>query len=240
MFYSCLLIETDHRKIDLISNFIESTADLILHMVSEDLQNTLLDEFFIDIIILSHNLKLDHADILKLRSRCHFLVMLLPSEEKLTLNYIVSGAYYLQEPLSESYFIKETGRMTRTLNQLLASHCLDKNFLLLKDRNQDNRKVRVNFCDVMLIESDKSYVKIQLSNNRVIQSKTPITHIEKIFKHSTNFIKVHRSFIISINHFEQITERGGLKMKDSTRVVPVGRSYKVIVEKRFAKKEPKT
>jgi len=85
----------------------------------------------------------------------------------------------------------------------------------------DRKMVKINFSEIKYIESLSDYLKIHLSNNTII-TRENITNIEsKLAKN--NFIRIHRSFIVSIDKINSYTNEF-VEINNTT--IPISRSYK--------------
>ncbi|NOQ91424.1 MAG: response regulator [Flavobacteriaceae bacterium] len=85
----------------------------------------------------------------------------------------------------------------------------------------DRKMVKINFDEINYIESLGDYLKIYLPNKIIITRET-ITSIEaKLPKN--DFLRIHRSFIISINKIESFTNES---VDINKKAVPISRSYK--------------
>ncbi|MCL6295195.1 LytR/AlgR family response regulator transcription factor [Jejuia spongiicola] len=88
----------------------------------------------------------------------------------------------------------------------------------------DRIMVKINFNDIIYIESYSDYIKINLPNKTIVTRET-ISAIEaKLPKNS--FIRIHRSYIISI---KQITSFTNEQITISKKSFPISRSYKTKV-----------
>ncbi len=85
----------------------------------------------------------------------------------------------------------------------------------------DRKMVKINFDNINYIESLGDYLKIHLQNKIIITRET-ITSIEaKLPKN--DFLRIHRSFIISINKIESFTNES---VDINKKAIPISRSYK--------------
>lgn len=92
------------------------------------------------------------------------------------------------------------------------------NFIFVRS---DRKMVKINLSDIIYIESLSDYLKINLSGKSVVTRET-ISNIEiKLPKY--NFIRTHRSFIVSILHIESFTNEH-IELKDKS--IPISRNYK--------------
>ena len=88
--------------------------------------------------------------------------------------------------------------------------------------------IKINFSEVNYIESLGDYLKIHLSNKTIITRET-ITSIEaKLPK--KEFLRIHRSFIVSINKIESFTNEF---VEINNKAIPISRSYKNDVKSRL-------
>ncbi len=92
----------------------------------------------------------------------------------------------------------------------------------------DRKMIKINFTEVEYIESLGDYLKINLHDKTIITRET-ITSIEvKLPKN--DFIRIHRSFIVSINKIESFTNEF---VEINKKAIPISRSYKKEVLQRL-------
>ena len=88
--------------------------------------------------------------------------------------------------------------------------------------------LKINFSDIHYVESLSDYIKLHLSGKTVIVRET-ITNIEaKLPKQ--DFIRVHRSFIVSIAKIDLFTNE---YLEINGKMVPISRTYKNSVLQRL-------
>ncbi len=137
---------------------------------------------------------------------------------------------YLLKPISFE-------RLLQAVNKFLDENILihsDKKEELIHEKSNfifvrsDRKMIKVNFSEVNYIESLGDYLKIHLSNKTIITRET-ITSIEaKLPK--KNFLRIHRSFIVSINKIESFTNEF---VEINNKAIPISRSYKNDVKSRL-------
>lgn len=84
--------------------------------------------------------------------------------------------------------------------------------------------------DIIRCEADRAYCKFHLTNNKKIHISKPMSEYEEILS-QTNFLKVHKSNIVNLNHVvKYVKGKGGdLVMTDGTLVnVAVRRKDEVV------------
>ena len=92
----------------------------------------------------------------------------------------------------------------------------------------DRKMIKVSLQEIQFIESVGDYIKIHMTGKTVITRET-ITGIESNLP-PANFIRTHRSFIVSKRHIESFTSEF---IEIGKKQVPVSRSYKDSVLKRL-------
>lgn len=130
---------------------------------------------------------------------------------------------YLLKPISferllqaVNKFLDETISISPAENEELSNNKSD--FIFVRS---DRKMVKINFDDIHYIESLGDYLKIHLPNKIIITRET-ITSIEaKLPKN--DFLRIHRSFIISINKIESFTNES---VDINKKAIPISRSYK--------------
>lgn len=137
---------------------------------------------------------------------------------------------YLLKPISFQ-------RMLQAVNKYMGEQNphKDKPASLVKTERSEfifvrsNRKmIRVDFKDILFIESLSDYVKIYLSYKLVV-SRESISNLElKLPQHQ--FIRVHRSFIVAISHIDFYTHES---IHVGEHEIPISRGYKYEVFKRL-------
>ena len=96
----------------------------------------------------------------------------------------------------------------------------DNKFLFLK---ADHKIRRINFDDIMYIESEKDYVKVFIRNeSKAILSLTTLKSIESKLP-TTIFMRVHRSFIVNLNQIHTIDR---FRIVFDNTYIPIGEQYR--------------
>ncbi len=85
----------------------------------------------------------------------------------------------------------------------------------------DRKMIKIEFSDIIYIESLSDYIKIYLRNKTIVTRET-ITNIEaKLPK--KDFIRLHRSYIVSISKIDLFTNE---YVELNKKVIPISRTYK--------------
>ena len=96
-----------------------------------------------------------------------------------------------------------------------------------------NKKlIKVNLNDILYIESLKDYIKVITKLGDYVVHKS-LTAISEELPQS-NFIRIHRSYTISINKINAIE---GKNVEIANRKIPIGRNYLKTTRERILNKE---
>lgn len=130
---------------------------------------------------------------------------------------------YLLKPISFE-------RLLKSVNKYLGENCpviIESTSEIIQETNDfifvrsDRKMIKINFSDINYIESFSDYIKIYIENTVVITRET-ITSIEaKLPKN--DFIRIHRSFIVSIDKIDSFTNEF---VEVNKKAIPISRSYK--------------
>ena len=85
----------------------------------------------------------------------------------------------------------------------------------------DRKMVKINFSEIDYIESFSDYIKIHLEDKIIITRET-ISNIEAKLPQK-EFLRIHRSFIVSIAKIESFTNEF---IEIRKKAIPISRSYK--------------
>ena len=92
----------------------------------------------------------------------------------------------------------------------------------------DRKMIKINFSDINYIESLGDYLKIHLQNKTIVTRETMSNMEAKLPK--KDFIRIHRSFILSISKIESFTNEF---VEVNKKAIPISRSYKKEVLQRL-------
>lgn len=98
-----------------------------------------------------------------------------------------------------------------------------------------NGTIFISTNDIQYIEADGSYTKIYTLEQTYMTSKK-IKEYEILLLHNSNFIRVHRSFVVNVNKIIKYSKTEGFLLEIQTNdFIPVGREKKQEVEELIKK-----
>lgn len=87
----------------------------------------------------------------------------------------------------------------------------------------DRKMVKINFDDIIMVESLSDYLKIH-TRDKIIITRETISKIEKDLPKS-QFIRIHRSFIVSIPHITSFTHE---YVETNGQAISISRTYREV------------
>jgi len=130
---------------------------------------------------------------------------------------------YLLKPISFE-------RLLQAVNKYFGENkVVETNFKseIVQERNNfifvraDRKMVKISFSEINHIESFSDYIKIHL-NEKVVVTRETISSIEAKLP-TAYFLRIHRSFIVSISKIESFTNEF---IEVRKKALPISRSYK--------------
>jgi len=138
-------------------------------------------------------------------------------------SYKLNAIDYLLKPFSYEEFLKAAQKARKQSdleNNTLHSLEANSQFLFLKSEYKIRR---INFNDILYIESSKDYIKVFISGeDKPVLSLNSIKSLEQKLPES-RFMRVHRSFIVNLDRIDTI-ERNRIIFGKT--YIPVSDQYK--------------
>jgi len=136
-------------------------------------------------------------------------------------SYDLDVVDYLLKPISFIRFLKAVNKYKSSVNIAIPESAIKEEVANDHLYVNTNRKfMKLNFKDVLYIESLKDYVKIYLNDKSVITKDSIRNFIKKLPK---EFLRIHRSFIVNTNKITAFTK---VDVEIGEREIPIGASYK--------------
>ena len=140
---------------------------------------------------------------------------------------------YLLKPISFERFLQAVNKYldeNTTVRSFTENEVSEEknDFMFIRS---DRKMVKIDFSEILFIESISDYIKIHLSDKTIITRET-ISNIE-VKLPQREFIRVHRSFIVAFPKIDSFTNE---TIEVSKHEIPISRSYRESVLLRLEKK----
>ncbi|MBE9461708.1 response regulator transcription factor [Dyadobacter sp. UP-52] len=188
----------------------------------EYLQQNPVDLIFLDIKMPD----ISGFELLKLLDSQPLVIFTTAYTEHAVKSYELDAIDYLLKPFSSERFIKACNKAAEVLEFRRKNLNQKPDFLFIKSGFE---QVKVFYNEILYIESAGNYMVFMLQNDKILSRLTmkEVLHLLP----ETDFIRVHRSFIVSKNHVSKI-ERNQLHIGKS--VIPVGSMFSEDVTNYFS------
>jgi len=235
MILNCIAVDDEPLALGLVCSFIEQTPflKLIGRYASAVEALTGLQEQSIDVIFLDIQMPdlngIELARVLDSRGKNKPRIIFTTAFNQFALQgYRVDALDYLLKPFNYEEFLHAATKAL-TYAELLqksnsapsaADERIEDNYLFLKIEYQ---LVRIALNEILYIEGLKDYVKVYVQNTeKPMLSLTSLKALEEKLP-SKRFLRVHRSFIVSLDKINSIT-RNALQIGKVN--ITVGDQYK--------------
>ena len=230
---TCLAVDDEPPALQVIEKYVTSIPSLQLVATCSNavdaltvLQNNQVDLLFLDIqmpYILG-------TDFMRTLSQPPKVIFTTAFRKYAVEGFDLDAVDYLLKPISFERFLKAVNKVMK-LNlpgaESLPVNTAQKNetidtFIYLR---ADRKSIKVNWNDVLFIESLKDYIKV-VTKEKTIITKQSISSIEENLPGHL-FIRVHRSFIVSLGKIDSFTSD---LIQIGKYEIPISRSYRHEVE----------
>jgi DNA-binding LytR/AlgR family response regulator len=230
---TCLIADDEPMALSLIESYVLKTPFLELKAKCNSAIKAMefletdsdIDLFFLD-IQMPDLTGLEFSRLLPAKSKVIFTTAF---DQYAIEGYKVNALDYLLKPFDYNEFLNaaqkarnhfETNSLQNTENK---QNNKNSDFIFVKS---EYRQIKINFSEILYIEGLKDYVKIYTSSHpRPILTLMSLKKLEEELP-SEQFMRVHRSYIISLEKIEAI-ERNHVVIKDG--FITIAPNYKDIL-----------
>ncbi|NER13507.1 response regulator [Leptobacterium flavescens] len=231
MVIKCMVIDDEPLAIKVLEKYIKKVPDLELVATFDNpvtaghfLQNNTIDLLFLDIQMP----EVTGIDFIKNTTIQPKVILTTAFREYALEGYELDIIDYLLKPISFVRFYKSINKY-RALNTTIqpgsgesteTNETSDHIFV-----NSNKRMIRIEFNNILFIDSIKDYVRIHTANDTIVTKDKISSFVEKL---PSCFLRVHRSYIINTRKIASLTSKdvvllGGME-------IPIGSSYKEIIK----------
>ncbi len=227
--YNCIIVEDEPLAAEIIRDYIEQVPFLELKAICSDaiyamevLKHESIDLIFLDI----HLPRLKGLDFLKALKVQPHVIITTAYNDYAVASYEFRVTDYLLKPVEFSRFVTAVNKLFGDTNQkqpaIHATAAVDNAHCFF---NVNKKRIKVYLDDILFIESQKEYIKVY-TRDKTLTTKMPLHQVDGLLADS-NFLRIHRSFIVSKNNIDAFTAS---EVEIGGHIIPIGRSYKELVQ----------
>ena len=232
---NCIIVDDEPLARDVMENFIGKISALehIASCSSAIEAFDVMNRYSVDLIFLDVQMPdLNGLDFLKNLNLKPVVVFTTAYSDYALEAYNLNAVDYLMKPIEFSRFLQA---IHKVVNHFQGGKSSNQNYELPNQEVQQHIYLKVektiqkiDLRDVLYIESLRNYIRVITDRKEIIGHKT-ISSIMNMLPFE-RFMRVHRSFIISI---DQIDSFSPVEIEIKGKKIPVGRKYKQDVKKRL-------
>ncbi len=224
----CIVIEDEPLAVKILSDYILQVPFLELQgsfknalLAIEYLRHHSTELIFLDI----HLPKLKGMAFLKTLTDPPAVIITTAYHQYAVEGFDLNVTDYLLKPIAFERFLVAVNKV-KTIPSEINKKTEDterKDYIFL---NVQKKKVKIRFADIVYIESQREYIKIVTAKTEYISKMS--THEMESLLPSNLFIRIHRSFIVSIGRIESYTAE---MVEVNGTSFPIGREYRGVIER---------
>lgn len=222
----CIIVEDEILAQQVIQSHLQHTNQLELVGICSNVMQAkeLLNKMDVDLIFLDIQLPgMTGINFLQSYPESPLVILTTAYAEYAIESYEFNVIDYLLKPISLERFTRAINKISNgrllTLSARQNENSYDHIFI-----RSGSKYFKVNFSEIVYIESMKDYLKIHTREHKLVTHQT-MSDMEKILPPKL-FIRVHKSFIVAIEHISTIY---GNTIELGNEVIPIGNNYKTAV-----------
>lgn len=230
---NCIIVDDEPVAREVLENHLQriDTMSVVASCKSAMEAFKIINTHPVDLIFLDINMPdISGLSFAKSMSKEYKVIFTTAYREYAADGFDLKAVDYLLKPISFERVLQGINKFFEVSSALIPKQSevirLEKeNFIFVRS---DRKMVKVNFNDIVFIESLSDYIKIHLEGQKVLVTRDTLSNMEAKLPKS-EFIRTHRSFIVSMHKIETFTsDTVGIGKHE----VPISRSYRdAVLEK---------
>jgi two-component system, LytTR family, response regulator len=228
----CIVIDDDPLICDLVQHFCSKVSTIEYCIACENAMNglNLLSTQSFDILFLDYNMPdIDGKSLLELKKDKAHVVMVTSHEAFAVDSYNYPQIVdFMVKPISFERFYRAIQRVEGLIqaNSIIAKNNTITNkpapeTIFVKD---GNKLVQIHLNQLKYIKSESNYVLL-VQEHKKIMSLIRMRDLEE--KLPSNFIRVHRSYMVNLHYLESITPE---EITINGQSIPIGTKYRAALK----------
>jgi len=220
----CVVVDDEPMAREILISYINKTLNLDLIETFKNASEALvfMQENTVDVYFLDINMpEISGLTLAKIINKKSKIIFTTAYREYAVDGFKLQAVDYLLKPFAYDRFLEAVEKISPTSKMEITS----STFMFVRS---ERKMVKVDFEDILYVESLSDYVRILTAEKTIITRET-ITNLEE--KLNKNFIRIHRSFIVPLNKINSYTNEF---IEINKKALPISRSYKESVLQKLA------
>jgi len=205
--YNCLIVDDEPLALEVLEDYINKVPFLQLKGTCLNAMEAVrkMDNEKIDILFLDIQMPdISGIELLNALTRKPVVIFTTAFHEYATLGYELNVLDYLLKPIPFNRFVMAANKANDYLSSIKnTGNEARRKYIFIRT---EYKIVKVNLDDILFVEGLKDYTRIHLKGNaRPLITLQALKSLEAKLPES-EFIRVHRSYIIGMNHIDVIAK----------------------------------
>lgn len=227
----CIIVDDEPIAVEYLKDYIEQMPNLELVAFANRATKAyeILESEDIDLIFLDIQMPgLTGLDFIRTLAKKPAIILTTAYSEYAIEGFNLEVNDYLLKPFSFERFAQAVLKVSRETHktETINNNNSKQDYIFLKS---GYKSVKINISDITHVEGLKEYVVFYTSDGKKFIKNERMKNVEQQLS-DNNFIRVHKSFLISIDH---ISSFYGNTIEIGNLQIPVGRVYKEKLKKLF-------
>ena len=228
----CIVVDDEPMAREILVSFIEKISNLELVKTCKNALEAfeVVNSQKIDLLFLDINMpEVSGLSLAKMIGKESKVIFTTAYRDYAVEGFNLKAVDYLLKPISFDRFLEAVNTFFETIsvteNTKVESNNVSSDFFFVRS---ERKMVKINFEEILYIESLSDYIKICTLKNNIITRET-ITNVEAKLP-SQYFLRVHRSYIVSLKSIDSYTNEF---VELNQKAIPISRKYKESVLKKL-------
>jgi len=224
----CIVLDDEYLAVKLLSGYVRQTAglELVLGTINAMKATAAIQKGDADLIFLDVQMpEITGIELMRITRNSAAKVILTTAYTQYAIDgYEHDIIDYLLKPITFERFLIAVNKAKARLKPL-AKQELSPDFLLIKT---EYRLQKMPFFSILYLEALGDYIAFHTSQGKILSLERMKNMEEQLPQR--NFLRIHKSYIINIDHIDYI-ERGRIII--NKEYLPVGETYKEAVRRKL-------
>jgi DNA-binding LytR/AlgR family response regulator len=197
-----LIVDDERPAVELLAAYVAKIPELHLAGTAHNAiaAKSMLNEKPVDLLFLDIQMPdLTGLQLLKMLKNPPATVLTTAYSEFALEGYELNVVDYLLKPIEFERFYRAVGKVVGSLPPTAHAGHDKEDYFFVKT---DHLIVKVNFADILFIESLREYVRIHTATERIV-ARLALQRLEDLLP-ASNFIRIHRTYIVNIGQVQKI------------------------------------
>lgn len=231
--FKCIIVDDEPMAREIIESFIEKTPSLQLLASCKSAMEAIpfINKDIVDVFFLDINMPdINGLGLAKIIGKKSHVIFTTAYRDYAIDGFNLQATDYLLKPIAFDRFLQAVQKVYANTDNRQKRNTVEET----KNKESifvraDRKMVKIDFDNIIYIESIGDYLKIYL-NKKTITTRETITKLAQVLPQN-RFMRVHRSYIVPISKISSYTNE---YIELDKKAIPISRSYKESVLQKLA------